>query len=375
RRLTDTNENPKLLAELEKEFNYLGIETCAATGLCAERCPVGINTGDLIRELRYRNNKSYQGISKALANNFSTVEKMTRVSLAVAGFSHRLVGSKVMGGLTGTIRKLSFNNVPLWSKYLPQKANYQPKISDSNELTHRPKVVYIPSCASRSMGQAITAADQRSLTQVTFSLIEKSGFDVISPDFTGECCGMPFNSKGMFSQANQKRNSLLNKLRELSEQGKYPILIDTSPCKSMLLENKEMISGLSIYEPVGFIEDVLVNYLDFSPLDEPIMLHVTCSSRTMGLANKMQQLAERCSTQVIIPEDIQCCGFAGDKGFTTPELNENALAPLKAQVPQNCNTGYSNSRTCEIGLSHHSGIDYQSIIYLVDKATTEKVAI
>jgi len=92
----------------------------------------------------------------------------------------------------------------------------------------------------------------------------------------------------------------------------------------------------------------------------------------MGLAVKMQKLAERCSTNVIIPEDIQCCGFAGDKGFTTPELNENALASLKTQVPKNCNTGYSNSRTCEIGLSHHSGIDYQSIIYLVDKATTVK---
>jgi len=374
-RLKDTNENPKLLAQLEKEFSYLGIDTCAATGLCAERCPVGINTGDLIRDLRHSNNNSYQGASKVLANNFSTVEKVTRISLAVAGISHRLIGSKAMGGLTGTIRKLSFNKIPLWSKFLPQKANYHPKITDNNELTIRPKVVYIPSCASRSMGQSITATDQRSLTQVTFSLIEKAGFDVISPDFTGECCGMPFNSKGMFSQANQKSNSLLNKLRELSEQGKYPILIDTSPCKSMLLENKEKVSGLSIYEPVGFIEDVLVNYLDFSPLDETVMLHVTCSSRTMGLATKMQQLAERCSSQVILPEDIQCCGFAGDKGFTTPELNENALAPLKSQVPKNCNSGYSNSRTCEIGLSHHSGIDYQSIIYLVDKATTEKVAI
>jgi D-lactate dehydrogenase len=375
KRLIESNENPELLAELEKEYNYLGIDTCAATGLCAERCPVGINTGDLIRELRHRNNKGYQGLSKKLANNFTTVEKITRVSLAVAGFSHRLIGSKAMGGLTGTIRKLSANNIPLWSKYLPQKAKYQPISADSNAVSSRPKVVYIPSCASRSMGQAISASDQRSLTQVTFSLIEKAGFDVISPDFTGECCGMPFNSKGMFSEAEQKSNALLSTLRDLSEQGKYPILIDTSPCKSMLLQNKDKVSGLKIYEPVGFIEDELVNYLDFAPLDETIMLHVTCSSRTMGLSAKMQQLAERCSTKVIIPENIQCCGFAGDKGFTTPELNENALATLQEQVPKNCNTGYSNSRTCEIGLSHHSGIDYQSIIYLVDKATTEKVII
>ncbi len=374
-RLTHSNENPKLLAELKKEFSYLGIDTCAATGLCAERCPVGINTGDLIRELRHRNNEKCQGIAKVLANNFATVEKVTRASLAIAGFSHKLIGSKAMGGVTGTIRKLSANKIPLWSQYLPQKANYQPKNVSNGELTSRPKVVYIPSCASRSMGQAVNATEQRSLTQVTFSLLEKAGFEVISPDLTGECCGMPFNSKGMFSQANQKRNALLNILRDLSEQGKHRILIDTSPCKSMLLENKEKVTGLSLYEPVGFIEDILVNYLNFTPVDEAIMLHVTCTTRRMGLAMKMQQLAERCSRQVIVPEHIQCCGFAGDKGFTTPELNENALAPLKAQVPKGCNTGYSNSKTCEIGLSHHTGIDYQSIIYLVDKATTKKVAV
>jgi D-lactate dehydrogenase len=372
-RLTRTNENPKLLAELEKEFSYLGIDTCAATGLCAERCPVGINTGDLIRELRHRNNKKYQGVAKVLANNFASLEKMTRTSLAIAGFSHKLIGSKAMAGIAGTIRKISANKIPLWSKYLPQKANYHPIKVSSPELTSRPKVVYIPSCASRSMGQAIDAAEQRSLTQVTLALLEKAGFEVISPNFTGECCGMPFNSKGQFEQANQKRDSMLSKLSELSEQGKYPILIDTSPCKSMLLENKEKIMGLSLYEPVGFIEDILVSHLNFTPIDETIMLHVTCTSRKMGLADKMQQLAIRCSNQVIIPEHIQCCGFAGDKGFTTPELNENALAPLKAQIPRDCNAGYSNSKTCEIGLSHHTGIDYQSIIYLVDKATTKKV--
>jgi len=373
-RLTESNENPQLLAALKKEFSYSGIDTCAATGLCAERCPVGINTGDLIRSLRHDNNAGYQGLSKVIANNFSAVEKSTRATLAVASFSHHLLGNKVMGGLTGTIRKLSMNKLPKWSEYSPQKARYYPVETIANEASSRPKVVYMPSCSSRSMGQSLTAADQRSLTEVTLSLIEKAGFDVISPDFTGECCGMPFNSKGMFSEAEQKSNAMLASLTRLSEHGKYPILIDTSPCKSMLLENKKKIIGLSLFEPFDFIESILLSHLDFTPVDEPIMLHITCSSTKMGLAGKMKKVAERCSTQVIIPEHIQCCGFAGDKGFTTPELNDNALAPLKAQVPQGCTAGYSNSRTCEIGLSQHAGIDYQSIIYLVDKVTTKKVA-
>ena len=368
-RLTTSGDNPQLLKELEKDFNYLGIDTCAATGLCADRCPVGINTGDLIRDLRNVRHTKYQGVSKKLANNFASIEKMTRVSLAIAGFSQRLLGNTVMGGLTGTVRKLSANNIPLWSKYLPNKARYQPKVIP-NFSSVKPKVVYIPSCASRSMGQAVDATEQRSLTEVTYAVLAKAGFDIISPDFTGECCGMPFNSKGMFDEAEQKRSSLLTKLTELSENGQYPILIDTSPCKSMLLEDTVATANLSIYEPVGFVADVLAEHLAFEQLNDTIMLHVTCSSRRMGLTDKMEQLAKLCSNNVVIPEHIQCCGFAGDKGFTTPELNENALATLKEQVPSGCSVGYSNSRTCEIGLSHHAGIDYQSILYLVDKATT-----
>ncbi|MGC9460897.1 FAD-linked oxidase C-terminal domain-containing protein, partial [Vibrio genomosp. F10] len=39
-------------SELEQVFEYQGLDTCAATGLCADRCPVGINTGDLVKKLR-----------------------------------------------------------------------------------------------------------------------------------------------------------------------------------------------------------------------------------------------------------------------------------------------------------------------------------
>ena len=44
--------------EIERLYHYHGVETCAATGLCAQRCPVGINTGDLVRKLRGREARS-----------------------------------------------------------------------------------------------------------------------------------------------------------------------------------------------------------------------------------------------------------------------------------------------------------------------------
>lgn len=368
-RLRRTNEDPQLLQQLEDDFEYLGVDTCAATGLCADRCPVGINTGDLVRQIRSENNSGHQKLATSLANNFKTIEKATRVSLTIAGWSHKLLGSGVMSSITGGFRKLSANRIPLWTPYAPTKASCSHKVAKIEYKNQPPKVVYMPSCASRTMGPAVIAKEKRSLPDVTYQLLKKAGFEVIRPDFSGQCCGMPFNSKGMFEQAEQKRSSLAHQLLNLSNQGEYPILFDTSPCKSMLLDGEDDESGLKIYEPVGFVTEVLSDYLSFTPIDEPVMLHVTCSSKRMGLTDQMVELAKRCSSNVIIPEHIECCGFAGDKGFTTPELNANALAPLKSQVPAGCSTGYSNSRTCEIGLSHHSGIDYQSIIYLVDKAT------
>ena len=72
--------------------------------------------------------------------------------------------------------------------------------------------------------------------------------------------------------------------------------------------------------------------------------------------------------KVIVPENVTCCGWAGDRGFFHPELNRSALAPLE-HAKLDATEGYSNSRTCEIGLSVNSGIAYKSLVYLVDKCT------
>ena len=93
----------------------------------------------------------------------------------------------------------------------------------------------------------------------------------------------------------------------------------------------------------------------------------------MGLQQKFLELARRCSSNVFIPEGVGCCGFAGDKGFTHPELNAYALRKLKQQIQDaGIRRGFSNSRTCEIGLTEHSGIPYQSLIYLLNECTELK---
>ena len=91
----------------------------------------------------------------------------------------------------------------------------------------------------------------------------------------------------------------------------------------------------------------------------------------MGLEDAFLELAQKCSRNVIVNESA-CCGFAGDRGFTYPELNAHGLADIKEQIPEGVKRGFSTSRTCEIGLTAHSGISYKSILYLVDECTKAK---
>ncbi len=126
---------------------------------------------------------------------------------------------------------------------------------------------------------------------------------------------------------------------------------------------------LRLYEPVEFITEHLLPYLNITPVDETITVFPVCSMKKMDLDTKLVELAKLCAREVVVP-DTNCCGFAGDRGFTFPELNSHGLKDLKGQLPGDVIHGYSTSRTCEIGLSLHSGVSYKSIVYLVDKAST-----
>ena len=221
------------------------------------------------------------------------------------------------------------------------------------------------------MGVAKHNPDQTPLMQKTVQLLEKAGYEVIFPDnMKSLCCGTIWESKGMPELADQKSAELERALLKASENGKYPVLCDQSPC---LYRMRHTIKGVDMYEPVEFILKFVADRLNFTPINDTITVHTTCSTTKMGLKPDLIRLAEMCSTSVVVPQEVGCCGFAGDKGFTHPEVNEWALRKLRPQIERHGITaGYSNSRTCEIGLTTHSGVPFQNIIYLVDKVTTKK---
>ncbi|MFQ7898242.1 FAD-binding and (Fe-S)-binding domain-containing protein [Stutzerimonas degradans] len=357
--------------EIERLYHYHGVETCAATGLCAQRCPVGINTGDLVRKLRGRE-ANRTGTANWLAEHFATAVQGTRFMLHVANGAHLIMGTRNLANLSATMTRASKGRVPQWTPATPQPLQrlHLPKAAVQDE---RPRVVYLAACVSRAMGPAARDQEQEPLLDKTRSLLEKAGYRVIFPEQLNDlCCGQPFASKGYAEQGERKRQEMLDALLKASRGGLDPIYCDTSPCTLRLVQGLTD-QRLDMYDPVRFIRTHLLDKLDFVPQDKPIAVHVTCSTQHLGEAQALIDIARRCANEVVIPEGIHCCGFAGDKGFTTPELNEHALRSLKNAV-QICEEGISTSRTCEIGLSRHGEIDYHGLVYLVDRVTRRKAA-
>ena len=354
--------------ELEEAYAYQGIDTCAATGLCAQRCPVGINTGELVKKLRARN-ATHQKTADWIEGNFAKTLQGARFTLHVANGARMLLGAPRLAKLSATLTRLSKGQVPLWTNAMPQPEKairFSPSVSDE-----RPRVVYLAACVSRVMGPAAGDKEQMSLYDKTRGLLEKAGYQVVFPDNQDNlCCGQPFASKGYAEQAEHKRQELISALLHASRGGLDPIYCDTSPCTLRLVQDVGEVR-LDLYDPVRFIRTHLLDRLEFTPQDAPIAVHVTCSTQHLGESQALIDLARKCSTNVVIPEGIHCCGFAGDKGFTTPELNSHSLRTLKEAV-QHCSEGISTSRTCEIGLTQHGGIDYHGLVYLVDRVTRAK---
>jgi len=359
---TDSQASAQSTA-LRRLYDYHGIDTCAACGLCATACPVGIETGVLIKSLRGRRaGPVAKRMAQAAADHYGTLTAGVRAGLAAADVVHRALGTNVMSGFLDRARAASGGRLPKWSPTWPRAAAFQPGASGGK--TSRDRVVYFPSCAARSMG-AQRGDDAEPLPIAFARLLDKAGFEVVYPSRISDlCCGQPFESKGLAAAADRKSGELESALREASEDGRWPIVFDTSPCTYRIRRQR---GAPEVADSIEFIHDVVLARVEIVRSEQPALIHPVCSVRKMGSVEKLNAIAARCSAEVVGVSDVLCCGFAGEKGFTRPELNEHALRHLRQAVPAGCTHGYSSSRTCEIGLSEQAGIPYRSIVDLVDR--------
>lgn len=372
RELTRLQNNKQTVSrQWQKSFDFQAIDSCAATGLCAQPCPVDINTGELVLKLRARRNFKYRHIAKSLAKHFAALASSARAGLALASAVQWLVGPQRLQYWSLSVRKASNGRLPVWPATTPTKAKPVYARIRSAAPTDENTVVYWPSCVSQTMAGAIGDGRQQ-IPDAVRSVLAKAGLTVLFPQPTrGLCCGQPFASKGHNREANSMMNEVLDALWEVSGGGRYPVLSDTSPC-ALQLQQAAQQRGIQLYDSPAFIDRFLLNRLTIAPEQKPVAMHLTCSSQKQGGEASFKRVLDKITPNWSQPSDIHCCGFAGDKGFTLPELNASALCTLAVKT-KDCAYGISTSRTCEIGLSQHSGLTYYSLFEVVDKLSAAKV--
>ncbi|MEH6581346.1 MAG: FAD-binding and (Fe-S)-binding domain-containing protein [Halioglobus sp.] len=352
---TPSTGERQTLKELRQGYDYAGTDTCAACGLCELRCPVGINTGDLTRAIRGARNKRMRWLAEAISRHFGLVVKLARGGLKTVDALAAIIGRARFAWLAQSMNRVSVGYLPLWTAAV-RGGRVPPHQGDHYSGDPDNTVVYFPACPGRMLDP--------DLSRATVEILERAGFAVIIPTgMDSECCGMPFASKGFADIARDKGEHLRDKLRAVSGTRKLPVICDAAPCSAQLagLPRDEF----EIIDLVDFLHDRALPRLHIARPAPTVALHVTCSSQHSATGEKLQALTKACAQEVIRPASVTCCGFAGDKGFTLPALNASALSHLAAEIPSGCTAGYSNSRTCEIGLSEHAGIPYRHIAYLL----------
>jgi D-lactate dehydrogenase len=348
---------------MKKEFEYQGADTCAGDGLCATLCPVGIDTGAFIKNLREaKHSRISHFLAAFAADHFSKCLDAARIMLATGHLAQRCIGVDHLSATTRWLRKAFGRSIPQWNAWAPKPVS---RFLDQKSDIDGEPVVYFPSCVGRVFGVSDKDAHLEGQSVAIAQLLSKAGCRAVYPaKLEGLCCGMAFASKGYSNIAQQKTTELISALQEIGN-GDHCVVVDTSPCAMRLQAFATREKRLRIYDISRFLLERVVPRVQLNRKHEAIAVHVPCSLKTAGEDHHLLELAHLCAEKVYVSSSSPCCGFAGDRGFTHPELTASALVRLGEEIPRNCPSGYSSSRTCELGASLHSGISFQSIAYLL----------
>jgi D-lactate dehydrogenase len=360
RELTRRYGSGESVADVEADFTYFGIDTCAGCGLCSTACPVGINTGDLTRRLRGRGlGSATRRIGQLTVGNFDKLVAVSRAGLAAGHAVSDLVGEKRVTQWSGSA----------WRRGMPN-AGRAPVARDA---TGDP-VVYFPACGGRIFGA--NNRDEPTQPEVVMELLVRAGYAPRLPEGADKlCCGQMLASRGMAEEAAQMADAVAAALLKAADDGQgghWPVVTDASACASRMCTH--LAGCLPLLDFHEFALDALLPRLRITRRTSPIALHVNCSVRRAASDGKLRRLVQACAERVIEPPGVTCCGFGGDRGFVVPELNVHALRKVHGALPAECRGGVSTNRTCEIGLTAETGRSYRSVAYLLEECSrTEPV--
>jgi len=367
----------KLAEELEKDYDYESVQTCAVDGMCQTACPVDINTGLLVKRLRRADaGAAENAVWNLAAKHWGTVTRGAGLALETVA---KLPAGAVVPANKAVRKGLGADRVPLYSPELPGGGSRRKRPLPAGE----PVAVYFPACVGTMFGPAGSGKDDGGAlagagVQSSFErLAQRAGIELLVPaGIDGLCCGTPWSSKGMTTGQATMREKTLAALREATRNGELPIICDASSCTEGLrqaVESDEPLVGqpsLRIVDVVDFAaEHILPNLPDHAKLAS-MALHPTCSSTRMGLNPALTAVAGAAAEQVDIPDNWGCCAFAGDRGMLHPELTASATdkqgreaAALDAAAYASCN------RTCELGMTRATGEDYRHVLEVLEEVT------
>jgi D-lactate dehydrogenase len=372
---------------LLEEYEYDAIETCATDGSCQLACPLGIDTGRMVKELRVaQHGERAEDVALAAAKRWSAVEKASRAVLRIAG---PLVRRTERGrGLPGPAR---------WrggGEPLQTQARYGPLLSvrrgSPPPPATEPAAVYVPSCTNRIFGPSDAdgtktgyigrkSSRRRSVVEALVEVSARAGKPVVIPDdVAGSCCGLPWSSKGFDAAHRHKANEMVEQMWGWSEEGKLPVLIDAASCTGAIAdpaegvlseENAGRLAQMEIVDSVAWALRLLPN-LEIGEKVGSATTHPTCATRRLGLARPLRVLSEALSEEVYVAPSATCCGFAGDRGITHPELTASATRPQAEELDGRRFDAYlSSNRTCEIAMARATGEPYESPLLLLERLT------
>ncbi|MBW4095764.1 MAG: FAD-binding oxidoreductase [Acidobacteria bacterium] len=353
-----------LVAELERDYEYAGVQTCAVDGMCQTACPVGINTGTLVKTLRQESAPKIAQAGWAMAaDHWAGTTRAAGLALSAAPH----IPLPLISGVNKAARSLlGADTVPLYSPELPAGGSKRRRPAP----TQKPEAVYFPSCTATMFGPTDAST---SGVQVSFEeLCAAAGISVLIPaTIDSLCCGTPWSSKGMKSGLERMQQRTVTALIEASDGGRLPIICDASSCTEGIrhaLENHaaQGNSTLRVIDAVEFAAERLLPLLPQLRKLPSLTMHPTCSSVRMGLDSSLNHVAAAVADVVHVPENWGCCAFAGERGMLHPELTAAATAPEAADVVElNAAAHASCNRTCELGMTRATGQEYRHILELL----------
>jgi D-lactate dehydrogenase len=348
-----------LAGELERDYAYDGIDTCAVDGMCQTACPVLIDTGELVKRLRAEQRGRFSqaawgqaaehwgAVTGAGARALTVAAKLPRSASTASAAARRLLGA---------------DNVPQWDMDLPSGGTRR-----RPQQAHEPQAVYFPACIGSIFGPA---QDSSGVGKALLALCERAEIRLTVPAaIKGLCCGTPWKSKGMTAGYREMRQRVVAALLEATGQGSLPVVSDAASCTEGLEQLLDG-SGIRVIDAVVFVHEQVLPGLTVTDRLPSLALHPTCSSTRLGANEALTAVAAAIAEEVAVPADWGCCAFAGDRGMLHPELTASATAREAAALSGRTYAAYaSTNRTCELGMSRATGHPYRHLLELVEQAT------